>query len=185
MRFLAIAFLFLSLQTQVAISQEFLEVHSADLKDSNLLKIQSAAENLIANHKLSTHPNSCGEVMTFRGPTDVMNPKNLRLWIHGIGAEMAALGQDEDMKLNPVKLNYYEISDKVTLLADRNRQLVDKYGVVQLSTMMTRETQRNSKDYYILFGDYLDGKTGWMTALVLVKISSGEAVLFANSNDCF
>ncbi len=185
MKFLALALTLLGLHAQATVTQDFLEVHAADLKDQNLIHIRDVGFGLINTHKLSTHPNSCGEALTFRGPQDNMNPKGLRTWIHGIGAELAALNQDEDLKLNAVKLVYREINEKITLLADRNRVLVDKHGVTQLSTAIAHEVQKDTKNYYVLFGDYLDGQTGWMTAVVLINISSGEAVMFANSNDCF
>lgn len=185
MKFLALAITLLSLQAHAAVTQDFLEVHAVDLKDQNLIHIRDIGLGLINTHKLSTHQNSCGEAITFRGPQDNMNPKNLRTWIHGIGAELAALNQDEDLKLNAVKLAYHDINEKITLLADRNRILVDKHGVAQLSTAVAREVQKDTKNYYVLFGDYLDGQTGWMTTVTLVKISTGEAVMFANSNDCF
>jgi hypothetical protein len=185
MKFPVLVLIFLSLQAHAAVTQDFLEVHMGDLKDQNLIQIRDIGAGLIDTHKLSTHQNSCGEAITFRGPQDNMNPKNLRIWIHGIGAELAAVNQDEDLKLNPVKLAYRDINEKITLLADRNRILVDKYGVSQLSYAIAREVQKDTKNYYVFFGDYLDGTTGWMTAVVIVKISSGEAVMFANSNDCF
>lgn len=185
MKFLVLALTLLSLQAHAEKIQDFIEVHSAPLVDPGMMQIQTLATDLINTHHLSSHPNSCGEVITFRGPTEGISARNLRTWIRGIEVELGALNQDEDVKLNPVKLNYPTISQSVTLLADRNKQLYDVAGVNEMSTAIFNETQKNPKNYYVLFGDYLDGKTGWMTAVVLVRMSSGEAVMLANSNDCF
>lgn len=185
MKFLALALTILSLQAHAGKIQDFTEVQSARLSDAGLIQVQSLASELIATHSLSLHPNSCGEVLTFRGPTDPLSAKNLRAWIRGIAAEMAALNQDEDMHLNPVKLTPETISKKITLLADRNMLNFDAKVVAKLTDAMMTEIQKDPKDYYFLAGDYLDGSTGWMTAVALVKLSRGEAVLLANSIDCF
>lgn len=186
MKFLALALTLVGLQAQAAGNiQDYTEVQSARLSDSGLIQIHALATDLINTHTLSRHPSSCGEVLTFRGPTDPLSAKNLRVWIRGISAEMAALNQDEDMKLNPVKLNFKDINHKIILLADRNMQYFDVKGVNSLSTALMTEIQKDPKDYYFLFGDYLDGSTGWMTAVALVKLSRGEAILLANTNDCF
>lgn len=185
MKLLVLALTLLSLQARAEKIQDYLEVHAAPVADGGMTQIQTLASDLINTHRLSKHEQSCGEVITFRGPKDPISARNLRTWIRGIEMELSTINQDEDIKLSPVKLNYSVISKSVTLLADRNSIEVDAQGVNEMSTAIFTETQKNPKDYYVLFGDYLDGKTGWMTAVVLVKMSSGDAVMLANSNDCF
>lgn len=185
MKFLVLALTLLSLQAHAEKIQDFIEVHTAPLMDPGMKQIQTLATDLISSHRLSKHQTSCGEVITFRGPTDPISARNLRTWIRGIETELATINQDEDIKLSPIKLNYQVINQSVTLLADRNKLQFDVAGVNEMSTAIFTETQKNPKNYYVLFGDYLDGKTGWMTAVIVVRMSSGEAVMLANSNDCF
>jgi hypothetical protein len=173
------------INSQAEDMQDYITVRTSRIQDKNLVQIETLARALTSQHRLSRHPNSCGDVLTFRGPADVQSAKNLHLWISGIAHEMAALNQDEKLKLRPIQLKLHDIKQKIMLLADRNSAYFDGKGVDSLSTAIFTETQLNPKDYFFFFGDYLNGKTGWMTAVVLVKLSSGEAVFVANTNDCF
>lgn len=186
MKFLILFMTFLSLQAQATGDlEEYISVRSEPLRDQSLVEIFNLATSLIQDHKLSRHPNSCAEAHTFRGPTAPQSALNLQLWINGIGHEMAAVNQIEGMNLHAINPTHQQISQKIQLLADRNYQEYDPKGVAHLSKVIFNEAQKSARDYYFLFGDYLDGNLGWMTAVVLVKLSSGEAVLIANTNDCF
>jgi len=185
MKLLLLALTFLSLHARATGSiQDHTEVHSLPLNDPGLIQIQTLAEELLSTHRLTMNQYSCGEVLTFRGPINPLSGRNLRLWALGIENELITLNQDEDIKLSPVKRTFQVIKHSVTLLADRNSQQFSTKSVNALSTAIFNETEKNPRDYFLLFGDYLDGKTGWMTALVLVKMSNGNALMFANSNDC-
>lgn len=185
MKLLALLLTLLSFNAQAGDLQDYIEVQAQEIQDKRLLRIQQLALDLVLPQRLSKEAGSCGDVITFRGPKAVKSAKNMQLWIHGISYELAALNLDEDVKLYPGSLRYSDLRLKMTLLADRSLLSYDIKNVEALTQAIYNETHPHTEDYYFFFGDYLAGDTGWMTAVVLVKISSGEALLISHSSQCF
>lgn len=172
-------------QAQTSDIQNYIAIQSQPIHNENLLKIESLAKDLILKKKISKLTNSCGDVITFKGPKSHKSNANMQLWIHGISNELATLNLDEDIKLHSAPLNYNDIRLKITLLADRALQTYDVKSVETLAKSIHFATRKDLTNHYFFFGDYLDTETGWMTAIVLIKIAEGEAVLMTNAGNCF
>lgn len=165
--------------------EDFISVQSFPLQDETLLKIERVSEHMILRKWASKKTKSCGKVLTFKGPRSIPSPRNAKLWIRGISNELATLNLDENIQLHKAPFNYNDLRLKITLLADRNLKSYDPKSVEQLTKAIHFAIRKAPENYYFFFGDYLDTETGWMTAVVLVKLDKGEALFLTNSTNCY
>jgi hypothetical protein len=184
MKILILILTALTFQARANSVDDYTQVAAENIQNKSLIQLQRTADDLIKNKKLSRFEESCGLTISFKGPKGTQNDDNMQAWIKGIAFELENIRQDEDVKLHGNPLLARDIHNKINVLADRNNQYQDYAGVDTLAGMITQEVQTTPSNYYFLSGDYLDGQTGWMAAVVLVNISEGEAVFIGHSSDC-
>jgi len=165
--------------------QDYTAIEAFPVQDPSLVKIENLAKDLILEKRLTKQTDSCGQVLSFRGPRSIRSPETERLWVHGISNELASLYLDENIQMALAPLNYSDLRLKITLLADRGLQSYQVPNVERLAKAIYFATRREPLNYYFFFGDYLDTQAGWMTAVALVKIDSGEALFLTNTGHCF
>ncbi|WP_413288529.1 hypothetical protein [Bdellovibrio sp. HCB337] len=174
----------LGFQAHAGNINDYIGVHAQEIQSKELLRLQTVATDMVRLEGLSKEEGSCGDVITFKGPTGYRSAENMQLWIHGIATELGTINLDEDIKLFPAPMRYSDLRLKVTILADRSMLSYDVKNVEEFTKEIYSAIQP-AKDHYFFFGDYLDTETGWMTAMVFVKISSGEAVFISHSSRCY